>query len=50
LLLFGDGDGGGGPQLSHVEHLFKVKDFNGIPKVKHLTFLEFFNEVKMKAK
>ena len=48
--MFGDGDGGGGPQLSHVEHLIRVKDFDGIPKVKLSTCHEFFNEAKATAK
>jgi len=46
LLLFGEGDGGGGPHLSHVEHLARVQDFEGIPKVKFSTCHEFFEEAK----
>jgi alpha-mannosidase len=38
LLLFGDGDGGGGPQLEHLERLQRAtKDFDGLPKVKMAT-------------
>ena len=50
LLLFGDGDGGGGPQLSHVERLVRVQDFDGIPKVKFSTCHEFFEEAKATSK
>ena len=50
LLLFGDGDGGGGPQLSHVEKLIRAKDFDGIPKVKFSTCHEFFEEAKATSK
>ena len=50
LLLFGDGDGGGGPQLEHVEHLIRVQDFEGIPKVKFSTCHDFFEEAKSTSK
>jgi alpha-mannosidase len=50
LLLFGDGDGGGGPQLEHVEHLIRVQDFEGIPKVKFSTCHDFFEEAKATSK
>ena len=46
LVLFGDGDGGGGPQLEHVERLMRVQDFDGIPKVKFSTCHEFFEEAE----
>jgi alpha-mannosidase len=42
LLLFGDGDGGGGPQFEHVERLRRLGDFNGVPKVKFSSVHEFF--------
>jgi alpha-mannosidase len=43
LLLFGDGDGGGGPQLEHLERLVRLNDFEGVPKVKFGSVLEFFS-------
>ena len=42
MLLFGDGDGGGGPQIEHIERLKRLKDFEGVPKVEFSTFREFF--------
>jgi alpha-mannosidase len=46
LLLFGEGDGGGGPHLSHVEHLARVQNFEGLPKVKFSTCHDFFKEAE----
>ena len=46
LLLFGDGDGGGGPQTDHVERLTRVKDFDGLPQVNFSTCHEFFEDCK----
>ena len=46
LLLFGEGDGGGGPTIEHIEHIKRVSDFDGIPKVKFSTCHEFFEEAK----
>ena len=42
LLLFGDGDGGGGPQIEHIERLERLQDFEGCPKVKFGTVRDFF--------
>ena len=44
MLLFGDGDGGGGPQLEHIEKLSRWQDLDGIPKLKFSTFKDFFTE------
>jgi len=33
LMLFGVGDGGGGPAPQHIEQLERMKDVDGIPKV-----------------
>ena len=46
LLLFGDGDGGGGPQIEHIERLERLQDFEGCPKVKFSTCHEFFRELE----
>lgn len=43
ILLYGDGDGGGGPQFEHIERISRLTDFDGIPKVKLGTVHEFFN-------
>lgn len=44
MLLFGDGDGGGGPQYEHIERISRLEDLDGIPKVKFGTFDNFFDE------
>jgi len=46
LLLYGDGDGGGGPQLEHLERIRRLEDFDGAPKVKMLgsSVREFFDD------
>ena len=46
MLLFGDGDGGGGPQLEHIEKLRRLTDLDGIPKVKFSNFKTFFSEME----
>jgi alpha-mannosidase len=50
LMLFGDGDGGGGPQLEHLERLERLQDFEGAPKVKFSTCHEFFRELDATSK
>ena len=50
MLLFGDGDGGGGPQYEHLEKLKRLEDLDGIPKVKFSTFNEFFSEAEKTQK
>lgn len=46
LLLFGDGDGGGGPQIEHLERLVRLQDFEGAPKVKFGSVKEFFEQLE----
>lgn len=46
LYLFGEGDGGGGPQFAHVERLLRATDFDGLPKVKFSTCHDFFAEME----
>lgn len=50
LLLFGDGDGGGGPQLEHIERITRLQDFEGAPKVKLATVKEFFEQLEPNSK
>lgn len=33
MLLFGEGDGGGGPQIEHIEKIKRLSDIEGLPKV-----------------
>lgn len=42
LLVYGIGDGGGGPDAEHLERLRRVKHLRGLPDVEHRTVAEFF--------
>jgi alpha-mannosidase len=44
MLLFGLGDGGGGPQLRMLERLKRVQDLDGLPKVKLTTPKNYFDD------
>ena len=46
IILYGIGDGGGGPGRDHLERLKRAKDFLGLPKVKQSQTIDFFNELK----
>lgn len=45
LVLFGIGDGGGGPSTEHLESLKRAKDFKGLPKVHQAPAIEFFHKI-----
>jgi alpha-mannosidase len=42
LLVFGHGDGGGGPTPSMLERLRRMEDLEGLPRVRQQTSAEFF--------
>ncbi len=46
LLVFGAGDGGGGPQETHLELLKRQRDMYGLPKVEMSTSLDFFKHLE----
>ncbi len=47
LLLFGHGDGGGGPHTSHLEQLQRLQICKGLPNIRiNFTPEEFFNQIK----
>lgn len=46
LLLFGIGDGGGGPGQEHLERLKRVKNLNGLVPVKQEPALNFFKSIE----
>ena len=46
LLLYGYGDGGGGPTLHMLEVLERVGDFQGFPKTRQRTSLEFYRRLE----
>ena len=45
MLLYGIGDGGGGPGMEHLERLSREKDLYGLPKVKQGFGEDFFREL-----
>jgi alpha-mannosidase len=46
LLLYGVGDGGGGPDRKHIERLRRMKDLEGMPKVTMEFASDFFEKTK----
>jgi alpha-mannosidase len=49
-LLFGYGDGGGGPTSAMLEQLDRVKDVAGLPQVTQRTPLDFFQRLETDIK
>lgn len=45
MLLYGIGDGGGGPQLQMLERLVRSKDVDQLPKVEFNTPRAFFERI-----
>lgn len=48
LVLYGIGDGGGGPGAEHLERLDREKDLQGMPRVKQDTVKSFFEKLEDK--
>lgn len=46
LLLYGWGDGGGGPSRHMLEVLRRTRDFQGLPRTRQSTSLEFFKRLE----
>lgn len=46
MLLFGIGDGGGGPGRDHIERVQRSYDFAGLPPVRQKFASEFFGEIE----
>ncbi|MPM08561.1 hypothetical protein SDC9_54874 [bioreactor metagenome] len=49
LLVYGGGDGGGGPRESHLELLARERDLEGLPKITLTSAITFFDSLKQKA-
>lgn len=49
LVVFGIGDGGGGPGEKHLEMLKREKDSAGLPPVRQETAKDFFGELAAKS-
>lgn len=50
LIVFGFGDGGGGPQFEMIEMARRAKDVNGCPKTYYTTVGEFMKNLEKTAK
>ncbi|MCX7803773.1 MAG: alpha-mannosidase, partial [Planctomycetota bacterium] len=46
ILLFGYGDGGGGPTKEMIERLLRMKDLQGLPRVRMRSSGEFFRRLE----
>ena len=46
LLVFGHGDGGGGPTREMLETLARARDLQGLPRTRHATPAEFFDALE----
>lgn len=49
LLVFGIGDGGGGPGAEHLERLSRMKNLAGLPPTKQVRVKEFFAKWRQNA-
>jgi alpha-mannosidase len=49
LLLYGYGDGGGGPTKGMLETLRRVRDLQGVPRTTQRTSEQFFGELEREA-
>ncbi|MCU6708062.1 glycosyl hydrolase-related protein [Paenibacillus sp. J5C_2022] len=49
LMLFGIGDGGGGPGEEHLERLSRLGNLSGLPPVKQEFSLDFFHRLETEA-
>jgi alpha-mannosidase len=50
LLLYGYGDGGGGPSIEMLEKARRLRDFDGLPKLTQEKALAFFEKAAADAK
>ncbi len=50
LLIYGFGDGGGGPSIEMLEKARRVRDFNGLPRLVQEKALAFFEKAEADAK
>lgn len=46
LLVYGNGDGGGGPLSSMIERLRRMKDVDGLPKTRMALPTEFYENIE----
>lgn len=48
LLVYGSGDGGGGPRENHMELLQREQDLEGLPRIRLGSAIRFFDSLKNK--
>ena len=48
-VLYGFGDGGGGPAVSHLERVRRYRDLEGMPKLTPMSPTEFFQRLRDEA-
>lgn len=46
LLVYGSGDGGGGPRENHLELLAREQNLEGLPRVRHSSAIRFFDALQ----
>ena len=49
LLVYGYGDGGGGPSVAMLEQARRLKDFDGMPQVTQEKVIDFFRQAESDA-
>lgn len=49
MLVFGHGDGGGGPTRDHLEYLARQKDLEGSPRVRLASPIEYFEDLEARG-
>ena len=50
LLVYGWGDGGGGPSIEHLEKARRLQDFDGLPKLVQEKAIAFFDKAAPNAR
>jgi alpha-mannosidase len=50
LLVYGWGDGGGGPSIEMLEKARRARDFDGLPKLEQEKAIKFFEKARADAK
>jgi alpha-mannosidase len=50
LLVYGWGDGGGGPSIEMLEKARRARDFDGLPQLEQEKAIKFFEKAKLDAK
>jgi alpha-mannosidase len=50
LLVYGNGDGGGGPLASMIERLRRMKNVDGLPKIEMATTADFYDKIEKSSR